>query len=104
MLTLELIIAQHANYALTPGQSLPPDVKTSMESLIEHISTDSTTVGPTTIAGAIATASPSSRTAEAVESQEHTTGSPVLSAAAIGGIVVGSVVALAIVAGIFWYA
>jgi hypothetical protein len=62
MLISVLRFAQQADYVLTPGQSLPSDVKTSMGSLIKSISTEPTTADSTTSHSAITpTASPSDR-------------------------------------------
>lgn len=87
---------QEASYALTPGQPLPADAKTSMESLVQTATVTATT--------SEATSSSTSTAGEATtssDSDDH--GSSGLSTGAIVGIAVGGAALLALAGGLFWY-
>ena len=88
---------QEAAYALTPGQPLPADVKTSMQNFAETAtatatSTESTSSSTTTAAASDATESSSS----------NDSGSSGLSTGSIVGIAVGGAALLALAGGLFW--
>jgi hypothetical protein len=83
---------------LTPGQSLPADVKTSMQNLAE-----------TATATATSTESTSSSTSTTTAASEPTdtstssgSGSSGLSTGSIVGIAVGGAALLALAGGLFW--
>jgi len=92
---------QEAAYVLTPGQTLPADVKTSMDSLahaatVTVTNSEATSTSSTTSAtGAASTTGDSSATSGDTKSSGLGTG-------AIVGIVIGGVALLALAGGLFW--
>jgi cobalamin biosynthesis Mg chelatase CobN len=94
--------AQEAAYVLTPGQTLPADVKTSMDNLahtatVTVTSSEATPTSSTTsAAGADSTSDESSETSGSTKSSGLGTG-------AIVGIVIGGVALLALAGGLFWW-
>jgi hypothetical protein len=90
-----LRLHQEANYALTPGQPLPADAKTSLASLAQTATSTATSSQST---------SSSTTTAAATESSSSgNKGGTVLSTGAIVGIAVGGAALLALAGGLFWY-
>lgn len=87
---------QEASYALTPGQPLPADAKTSMDSLVQT-ATATATSEPTSSSTSDSAAS-GSTTSDS--SDDHKSG---LSTGTIVGIAVGGAALLALAGGLFWY-
>jgi hypothetical protein len=96
-----LSLLQEAAYVLTPGQTLPADVKTSMDNLahtaaVTATSSEATSTSSTTSAnGATSTSDGSEDTSEKSKSSGLGTG-------AIVGIAIGGVALLALAGGLFW--
>lgn len=89
---------QEAEYALTPGQPLPADAKTSMQSLAETATITATSSESTSSTTSTAAAG---ETTDAATSSGS--GSSGLSTGAIVGIAVGGAALLALAGGLFWY-
>lgn len=86
---------------LTPGQSLPADVSTSMVSLAASATTVVVFGLPTPDASSTS-AAPAGTEPTGQASAQKETGSSSLSAGAIVGSVIGGVALLAIASGLFW--
>lgn len=87
---------------MTPGQSLPADVKTYLDSLPKATSTINAAANPTVDSGTRAEATTSSATSddhEEAERQDDPSGFPV---AAVAGAVIGGLCVIAIATGLFW--
>lgn len=90
---------QEANYVLTPGEPLPTDVYTSMESLASSATTVTVTDAPTSSS----TSDASAAEATSDDSSGSSDDSSGLSTGAIVGIAIGGVALLALAGGLFWY-
>jgi len=86
---------QDAAYALTPGQPLPADVKTSLQSFAATATSTVTSTESTSSTTATAAAATDTST-----SDDH--GSSGLGTGAIVGIAVGGAALLALAGGLFW--
>jgi len=87
---------------VTPGQSIPADVKTSMDSLPEASSTITAPAHPTSDSKPEAKTVTSLTKSGGQEEADQPSGSSELSIAAVAGIVVGSLSILGLAAGLFW--
>jgi hypothetical protein len=89
---------QDAAYALTPGQPLPADVKTSLQSFAATATSTVTSTESTSSTTATAAAGEATETSAP---DDH--GSSGLGTGAIVGIAVGGAALLAFAGGLFWY-
>lgn len=100
MLEMVLSHMQEAAYVLTPGETLPADVKTSMDNLA-HTATITVTSSEATSTSSTTSATVATSTPESSETSEGPKSSG-LSTGAIAGIVIGGVALLALAGGLFW--
>jgi len=98
-----LTLVQEAAYVLTPGETLPADVKTSMSNLA-HTATVTVTSSEATATSSTTSATEATSTADesSEASQSEDTKSSGLGTGAIVGIVIGGVALLALAGGLFW--
>jgi len=94
----QLKLAREAAYALTPGQPLPADVKTSMQSFAETATSTAASTESTSSTTATAAAGEATET-----SSSDSGGSSGLSTGAIVGIAVGGAALLALAGGLFYF-
>jgi hypothetical protein len=95
-----LILSQEAAYVLTPGQTLPADVKTSMDSLA-HTATVTVTNSEATSTSSTTSATSAISTSDSPETSEGSKSSG-LGTGAIVGIAIGGAALLALAGGLFW--
>ena len=93
---------QQASFVVTPGQSLPADVKTSMDSLPETASVTIASAHPTSDSSTEAKTATPLTTSEDHGAGNDQADSSELSVAAVAGIVIGSLSILVLAIGIFW--
>jgi plastocyanin len=94
----QLELARDAAYALTPGQSLPADVKTSMQNLAETATATATSTESTSSSTSTTAASEPTDT-----STSSGSGNSGLSTGSIVGIAVGGAALLALAGGLFYF-
>lgn len=87
---------------MTPGQSLPADVKTSMDSLPETASATKASTHPTSDSSTEAKTATSLTTSEDHGAGDDQADSSELSVAAVAGIVIGSLSILVLATGLYW--
>jgi hypothetical protein len=87
---------------VTPGQSIPADVKTSMDSLPEASSTIISPAHTTSDSKTEAKTVTSLTKSDGQEGADQQAGPSELSIAAVAGIVIGSLSILVLAAGLFW--
>ena len=87
---------------VTPGQSLPADVKTFVDSLPEAASTIMASAYPTSGSRTEAKTEASVTTSDSHEGVSHQAASSGLPVATVVGIVLGSLFAIVLLIGLFW--
>jgi hypothetical protein len=87
---------------VTPGQSLPADVKTYLDRLPETTSTITAATNPTVHSGTGAEATASLTTSDGHEEADRQDDQSGLPVAALAGVVIGSLSVVAIATGLFW--
>jgi hypothetical protein len=102
LLTLTFRFAQQARFVITPGQSLPADVKTSLDSLHRTASTITTTSDPTAAAKTEAETTASLAVSDGHGEVDQQDDPPRLPIASVAGIVMGSLSLLVLATGLFW--
>jgi len=100
----QIKLAREAAYVLTPGETLPADVKTSMSNLA-HTATVTVTSSEATATSSTTSATEATSTADesSEASQSEDTKSSGLGTGAIVGIVIGGVALLALAGGLFYF-
>ena len=96
-----LSLIQEAAYVLTPGQTLPAVVKTSMDNLA-HTATVTVTSSEATSTSSTTSATAADSTLDDSSETSGSTKSSGLGTSAIVGIVIGGVALLALAGGLFW--
>jgi hypothetical protein len=101
MLEMVLSPMQEAAYVLTPGETLPADVKTSMDNLA-HTATITVTSSEATSASSTTSATEATPTSDDSSEANEGSKSSGLSTGAIVGIAIGGAALLALAGGLFW--
>jgi len=98
----QIKLAREAAYVLTPGQTLPADVKTSMDNLA-HTATVTVTSSEATSTSSTTSATAADSTSDDSSETSGSTKSSGLGTGAIVGIVIGGVALLALAGGLFYF-